>query len=336
MSWRNITLPRESNVSEWEARYGKGRIYTGKLAVDQAVNKWTLLVPLLIAPPHSDNFHSVLAIDEYKERATRGVVSQYRFVLMFLASLMLFSILISILFARSAGVHAVPLMVTVILVFMLVDYRLVIRQPNCLAERVEFFTWLNIYCRADLAFWVSLMLLIGAGQLLLLTQYPDMEAMLMRWGIAFEAVRSGEWWRLLAGPYFHASISHWTANAVMLALFGTLASGLSRASALVLFLLGSLVGSIAAVVVNVFWPTGAGGYLGVSPGIYALIGLVVGISIREPRRVPSYLALTLSAFAVIIATGAWLTSSNVSNAAHLTGFAFGLISGTVYPKWRSR
>ncbi len=134
-------------------------------------------------------------------------------------------------------------------------------------------------------------------------------------------------WQLLSAVFFHASVLHIAFNMMALVSFGrVLEQRFGSARALLLF----LVAGVAGFVVSLWWygpfgpPTA-----GASGGVFGQLGGILGIAIaRRDRQWKQMLAQNL-ALALILAL-----AQSVNTAAHLGGFAIGILLGFLFERER--
>lgn len=140
-------------------------------------------------------------------------------------------------------------------------------------------------------------------------------------GLMKEAIRHGEGWRLLTGPFLHASTEHVTANALILFLcLWQVESIAMRGTALFLVMSGFLVGSIFSVL---FEPVDS---LGASGGVFALLGFLLVFGWRYRTVLPPKFAYGFL-FSIGITFVYGFLLSHIDNAAHLGGLLAGLLIG---------
>lgn len=140
-------------------------------------------------------------------------------------------------------------------------------------------------------------------------------------GLVKEAVRNGEWWRLITGPFLHANLQHVTGNALMLYLcVWQVDSIATRGTALFLVVSGFLVGGIFSVM---FEPVDS---VGASGGVFALLGflLVFGWQYRTVLP-PKFAYGFLFSIGITFVYGFLLP--RIDNAAHLGGLLAGAAIG---------
>lgn len=132
-------------------------------------------------------------------------------------------------------------------------------------------------------------------------------------------------WQLLSAVFFHASVLHIAFNMMALVSFGrVLEQRFGSARALLLF----LVAGVAGFVVSMWWygPLGPP-TAGASGGVFGQLGGILGIAIaRRDRQWKQMLAQNL-ALALILAL-----AQSVNTAAHLGGFAVGILLGFLFER----
>ncbi|WP_176063105.1 rhomboid family intramembrane serine protease [Anaeromyxobacter diazotrophicus] len=140
-------------------------------------------------------------------------------------------------------------------------------------------------------------------------------------------VRAGEWWRLFTASFLHGGLLHVGVNAYALYAIGPTVERLyGRVRFLLVFLLGGALG-FAASTAFVRQPS-----LGASAGLFALLGVLLGFAVRERRRLdPSSRRAMMREILTVagLNLGLGLMVPFVDNAAHLGGFAGGLLLGVV-------
>lgn len=327
MEWRNLERLPQATEDAWEARRIGGRVIRGKAAVDAAVARWNLLDPLMVSPPGSARFLPVLHVDEYRDRAHRALRRKHAVSLgVLLAAGVLF--VISGYVAERATALRAGAMAFALALFVATDFHLVVRRIEALAERAQFALWVCREGAMHAVAWSCGMLVAGGVQLYAGSRLGGHDALLGAVGAVRELVAS-EPWRIAIGPFMHGSLAHWLTNFAMLAAASAVAGPLLRAPrALALFLCGSSAGAATSLAIEATSPTDV--YVGVSAGIFALLGWCAGAAIRHPASFPSSFAVTASAFALLNVAAAPMASANVSNAGHVAGLTLGLLAGLAF------
>lgn len=325
MGWRNIRFECPDESTEWRARRGQGRIVTGKAIIESLVAKWQPLDPLVISAPGSHHFYPVLAIEQYRDRAFNTAKRLHAFsIILTLAMTALFGILY--LLKQSQQDVAIITMSLVLFSYFALDYKLVIQRIDRLSERADFVVWVYANGRTDVVMWAAIMSLLAATQLTLNQLSGGFEGTFYRFGAVYEIVNAGEWWRLVTGSVFHSGIAHWLANIAMVLIIGPVIGVISRSQGIVVFLIGNTIGSIAAFVTFSIGLSTNDAYAGVSGGIYAMMGYIVGHVLLNSSAFPQKFVLSVSSFVVLCLTLTWLMLSDSSLSAHV----FGMMAGFLY------
>ena len=131
----------------------------------------------------------------------------------------------------------------------------------------------------------------------------------------------GEWWRLLAPVFLHASLLHIAVNAWSLWVLGSLVERLfGTARFVVLYFVGGICSSLASATFN------GGTSVGASGAIFALMGAMVAVALRPQGLLPPMVVVRLrrSLWPPLLANVAISTLPAVDWYAHLGGFVAGL------------
>ena len=151
------------------------------------------------------------------------------------------------------------------------------------------------------------------------------ETLLERLAKDNEAIRAGEIWRLLTVGLVHGGPLHLLMNAAVLSNVGGFAERLLGARRMLAVLWGGvLAGSLASFATNPH-PS-----VGISGGLFALVGalLVVGIRYRRALPPPARRVLVRAPLEIIVLNVALgLALPIIDNAAHLGGLAGGIVLG---------
>ncbi len=148
-------------------------------------------------------------------------------------------------------------------------------------------------------------------------------------GLDATKVYSGSLWLLITSAFFHIEILHFGFNFYVLYKVGQVVENLYDNKVLFLtYILGALGGSILSYATSYFW--GQNLYsLGASGAIFALIGLLVGGSLKRNRYSIDLPISTRDLLPIIIiALGVGLIpGSNINNWAHIGGLLTGIVLG---------
>lgn len=167
----------------------------------------------------------------------------------------------------------------------------------------------------------------AGGDLLARVLHPgDLHHSLLRCGGNLrELVLGGEPWRLLSAAFLHGGHLHLAVNLVGLVYLGVLTERhLGRSALLISFVVTALTGSAASILSSESLSVGASGAL------FGILGLLIIHVLRHRRAIPAAQRAMLLAGPILwvvanLALG--LVTPDIDNAAHLGGFAGGLLLG---------
>jgi membrane associated rhomboid family serine protease len=140
-----------------------------------------------------------------------------------------------------------------------------------------------------------------------------------------EAIRAGEWWRLLTLGLVHGSPLHLAMNGIFLHDLGRIVEQVFGPRRMLAILWGGvLAGGLASFLTN---PSPS---VGISGGLFALVGAMLAQGLHHWRRLaPPARSLFLRApiEIVILNVALGLALPRIDNAGHLGGLAGGLVLG---------
>jgi membrane associated rhomboid family serine protease len=142
-----------------------------------------------------------------------------------------------------------------------------------------------------------------------------------------DAIRAGEWWRLLTAGLVHGSVFHLGMNLFVLSNVGGVIERLVGGARMWLVLWGGVAaGSIASFVVNPH-PS-----VGVSGGVFALVGALLAVGLRNRQRLPAPLRAMMvrgPVEVIFLNLALGFSVARIDNAGHLGGLAGGFLLGLV-------
>lgn len=156
-----------------------------------------------------------------------------------------------------------------------------------------------------------------------------MEAIGARMGwLDGDAVRAGDWWRLISATLLHGSVLHVAGNAFVLFFLGRIVENVHGRAAYVTAYVGAGVAGGALSM----WASG-GNSLGASGAILGLLGVIAAFGLRYrdgiPKALRDYFRLDIWFFIGFVALLSLLPA--VDWAGHLGGFLFGFVLGLAWP-----
>ncbi len=328
MEWKDLERLPPAAGDDWQARRVGGRLIRGLAAVEAAVAKWHPLDPLMVSPPGSERFLPVLQIAALRLQAHAALRRKHIMSIIVLLAVAVLLVVSGYLAGRESALRA-GAMAFAVAAFVTVDYHVVVRRIDALAERAQFALWV---CRAGVRHalvWAAVMLVVGGLQLYAEARFGGTEALLLELGAVRERV-GDEPWRVMVGPWLHGSGTHWFANFAMLSFAALLAGPLLRAPATAALLIGSsCLSALVSLALEATSPSAV--YLGISAGILALLGWCAGAALRRPASFPRGFAVTVAGFALLNVLIAALAVPSASNFGHAAGLGLGVLVGVVLP-----
>lgn len=287
------------------------------------IASWHPMNPLLIADPGASTFLPPPCVD---------IVSGYvmtnlrRRTIMASAIWGLFLAAACYVWIARQSSHAAGLAVFGLLAILMTgtDYVVYLRHRCWLCERAMFFYWLQRTRRArtGLVVWLCAGAILGATQLLIQHRLGGLSPLVERLGLLYPMADAGQVWRLLVGPFFHASAAHFLNNLFVLCYIGPIAWAIFGPKSTLVFVLGVWCGAGFAWL---FHNAGYDSYLGVSGGVYALFGYLIASSFRDRSLLPRGFAVNCAWLVGILLTVAQSFSSNVSHISHWAGLLLGAV-----------
>jgi membrane associated rhomboid family serine protease len=221
----------------------------------------------------------------------------------------------------SADVLALAGIMGVISIAGGIDYFCALRHLPFLTERALFFYWLKTSRPVRDGFMVWLGIAVGMGAVqLLLQRNSGFESAIEHYGLVFAEARSGQWWRLLTGPFLHSGWSHYFNNAMGLLVVGPILWALLGPSCLLVFVTGSTLGSAAQMLLG---SAAYDSFVGVSGGLFAMYGALLAGSTLNSRLLPRGMFSLCCVIVAASGLGVALLSDRASNIAHIAGVLCG-------------
>ncbi|MES2300379.1 MAG: rhomboid family intramembrane serine protease [Pseudomonadota bacterium] len=326
MNWRDLSqFPQSTLNDDWRVRKGRTVECVGIEHAKKEFACWRVLNRNLVLAPGSHAFLPAILIEGYASDAHGAFILACRkgMLTLFVAILMLYMVSRSTSLSLAGAIQA-NIALLAIAVF---DHLTVVRNITALQERELFGYWVRTQSRTDMYFWTAVMLVAGGIQLLMQERLHGVDELLVRFGAYFPALAQGEYWRVLTGPFLHASLAHWLSNFLSLIPIAMITARICRKACIPLFLVGSAIGVLFVFVFQGHHDA----ICGVSAGIFALTGFIIMIGFRFPEHFPSHFyktVLVLSAGDMIIAQCLMPSSSLV---AHIAGMLTGIIVGYLLP-----
>lgn len=301
----------------------RGKIVRGESAIKRCLQRWNPLDPFMVIDPETKETFSALSVDQYATLIILGLRQRMKLIVLFE---FVGTLVLAFLGLHDNNTRALNLSISlaIVLLFVALDIKLVLLNLEALRERSNFTFHLRKIFWWQMFPWLLFMLSCGAFQLYCQHVFGGFEPAMERMGIVYTSVLGGQWWRVLYGSFFHASLMHWLGNLAYLLAVAPIASFLSWRNAAVVFFIGVTSGACASVF---FDGSSADSFVGVSGGIFALLGWCTGCALMKPGVLPKNFFLTCLTFTVMSIGVAHFTNVNVSSVAHIAGFFVGICYG---------
>lgn len=211
------------------------------------------------------------------------------------------------------------------------DYLNVRLRPSMLVDRFWYYGWLYSRCRLRLLLTIGFAVVVGIAQLHLTSVVGSADELLRKGAVIFETSDPYRWFRFFSAPLLHSGIVHYASNMLALALISVLA-GPHLGRKLPLLLYFSSTGSLFLVDAAARWWTFQGdGIVGLSGGLGAILGWLLGLSLRCRALLPRYYGLNLLVLLAVVLLALPLVLSTGSFICHLIGCLLGLSLVLVLP-----
>jgi len=315
-----------TNIDQWRTRVGRST-YEGEAVARAQAHKWHSFKPNLVAPPGSAKFKNVLDIAGLSETAFRSAKRGHK-ISMSVAFTTAVAFTALYIFKADEKAAELALVSLVLTLFFIADYKITVANLESLKRRANFVNK-TFEFGGLLYYWLALMLFIGFAQLALMQLY-GLDEVYIQFGAFFESITEGEAWRFLTGPYLHSGFSHWITNLLFLTLAVPVSAAMSQSGSIVAFVLGNIFACIAMYILKLVGLNSADVYVGVSAGLYAMLGLAMGIAFFTKDR-DTELGFTIALFLGMSLIITAVMNPNAANAAHVTGVLAGIIIALLLP-----
>jgi membrane associated rhomboid family serine protease len=327
--WKNSPIER-NNSEKWATLKNNNIIeYETLHKLISTLNKWHPAVPVLISQPGGHNFSA----PAFYEEVANKILKKYQINL--LVSMFIFIIGTALVFISALATNAAIFWQGSAL-FMLLsfsiyfDYRLSKNDISALNERSLFFYWIfnSKTVKHGFIIWLMIIIVTGISQTALIKSLGNIDGLYEKSGAIHKKIIEGEYWRLLSGPLIHNTIPHFLNNAVFVLIIGPVSWGLYKTKSLLVFMIGNVAGTFAATIQFMHidkYPFDV--YGGISSGIFALFGYLIGDHLTNKDVLPKKLAFQLFLLTVASIFAADIFSKTAASVSHVVGFLTGMVSG---------
>lgn len=313
------------------------RFLDGPSAVRSALRRWTPAQSLLIGVPGASEFRLPTAIDRdgIGRAAQRAAVRFYVTfaVMMCLASLPVLGVAVWFRYAGPAP-YLLALGLAGSGALFAMDARAHKRSLERLHHRALFFYWLRRCRRVEIgaSVYMGLLMLMSGLQWWVMQPGGTLAAAFDAYGLLHPRFQEGEVWRLLTGPYLHDSVVHFALNGILLVFLGALAWAYRGGLSLLVF---ASACSLSLAAQMLFGSELYDHAAGISGGVYALVGLILGGTLHRPWQLPDGLTAHLLVLMLLALLVMELISTPAATVAHVTGLGFGLVVGIALAEARA-
>ena len=332
--WRATELPR--HISSGWAIYKRHKEveYRDSAEVTEKIHGWLPQNPILVGMPGSESFTHPISVSQFSRMVCRSIARNTTLIACAWGMGVIVFFVFGAIYSNVSST-AMGLLCLLMALVTVADYQKYLRFEKWITERALFFYWFytSQVVRNGFLIWLAVGTLIGGSQLLAQHVAGGMDGAFYAYGMMYEKVRAGEWWRLLSGPYLHYSIAHYSVNLAMLLLGGSLAWGLMGSSSMSVFMLGNTFGVFAQMT----W----GGTLydncgGISAGVCALFAYVISSGMVNRELLPKGIVLQLGAILFMGGAFSELVSISAATTGHVAGTVMGLVCGLLNISWVQR
>lgn len=325
MNWRALDRFPAVAFDGWQVSFGRrGQIKHGEQAVRKAVlRERTPTDPTLAAAPGQARMLPPLLVPTVRDAVHQRIMHRRRLIVELM--LLLSASLLCMAWHRFGTVaFSSALYPLAIALFLFMDYWLVVRERDVLAERSLFFSSLNARGTADALPWLLLIGAITAAQIAVAIDSDAVRAAVATVRGAVPLLAEETFWRTALRGWHFGNSDGWLWNLVMLSYLITLASSVSRLHALAVFLVGTGAGALI-----IWWgaaPVTADA-LFVAPGVGALLGLCIGHAVDAQEDYPTHFPGILLGFGVLIFLLAWISQPGPANDGAIVALGIGWLWG---------
>lgn len=292
----------------------------------RATWQWHPLDPVLVSVPGAERLLPPICFPEMASMLQRRMIQQYRFLLLLIVCMALGFAAAGIRVHDSFFLKASAAFL-LLFAFVVFQYAFLFRNMDRLRVYSRFCSWCYLQPQTSVVAICSLMLIAGGIQYYLQTRIGSLFGLVEQYGLVFEeAIRQP--WRYITGPFLHAGPVHWIVNFSLLLVAAGLSSPLGRPRSLWSIFLAGVFLPACILTFLPHW-IGSDAFLGVSGGVFALLGWIAGVALKNRRVFPFGLWWLVGYFAVATAVISSLLDPRASWFAHSFGLVIGLATGMI-------
>lgn len=284
MHWNlDDSFPRAPD--RWSAwRPPWGRKLEGESSVRRATWQWHPFDPIIVSIPGEKSMLPPICFVSMAPQIQKRMIFQY-FLLFSLMLCMALGFTITSVKTHDVYFAKVSAAIIFFFIFLILQYIIIFRKLSSLCEYSRFFAWCYLQPSKQPLSIAVMMMAIGGIQLYLQTRAGSLFGLIEQYGLVFQDAPHQPW-RYFSGPFLHSGVAHWTSNFSLLMVAAGLSFSLGRALVIWLTFLSGVLLPAFLLTFLPHW-VGSDAFLGISGGVFALYGWIVGISLRNRQIFPA-------------------------------------------------
>lgn len=328
--WNDIdNLPDSHDCWEIWSPFA-GRVSATKSDVANKIKTWHITNPILIGTPGARKLLPPVFIPDAGEKILSRIVKDGNITV---------SILCFIFLAMAAAAsfkvlkwNGSIIIVGAITLHLAFESFVVYRKRNNIEDRAMFLYWTYTNKRSAGRQLAMLMLFSGSAQYLATIHLGSTDLVVLNYGLHFKSASSGELWRYITGPFFHSGFSHWVTNTITGVFAASLTGSLTGARWVIYFISSAIISSIPPGIGPL--KTSADAFVGLSGGVYGLLGASMIFSYINKKILPEHLWISLLNFSIVNMACSAVAVENSNTAAHISGFLAGALASALFDQNR--
>jgi len=330
VEWKNLGRFPVTDLN-WGVVKGKKVLTAEEVQTKELAKKWTYFSSQLFTSPSTNQLLPAGLVPELEYGCRKKVVMGHIAVLF----VGIYAVVLSF-FLFSGLFLSVPFQFSFIagslLIFtcFFIEVWLVKKDKKIFRERALYFNWIKENLGVAWKVWIIIIVSFGIIQFTY-QKFSALDNQIVRdYGVMFDQIGHGEYWRFLIGPFFLSNFIHWVSNFLWVFLFFPLLGWIDFRFNLLLLYLSAVLSHVATyVAVRYGVSAPADGITGVSGMIFFAMGFVCSNSLRYKDFYPVgfYLSICPLTLLNLFLSDFFSPGSNVSFEAHLSGLCFGLMIG---------
>jgi membrane associated rhomboid family serine protease len=335
--WRGLdAFP--TSTGEWAVREKSATVPISAADAQRFVKKIAAQMGVggpLISSPSTKHFLPAVRVPELQGPILANVASGLKTL-----SWVAFSLALLCAGLLATGRASAPDVITrttgllvLIAAFWFYNHRVAARDPAIYRDWAIYLDWQRRFAGANLRVPLAVIAVFGLLQWGFSLAGYERDFLFHRFGVVFADIDRGEWWRLLVGPFLHASATHWALNFVLCLLVLPYLTPFRNRWGVLLLAYGSVVFSAVAVFAQSRFGLATiytDSFAGVSALVYFACGFALSNAWRCQDWYPARHASSLFVITLILLASPHVLGDQISFVAHAAGLLVGLAAGSTY------